>query len=85
MNFKCFFGFHDYQPVDGLWWKYHTTEFSGITLGIQVIKLYECTNCKKTKEKVIEEYSYSLFDIEDVRKYLEIHGFHSILSYYADK
>jgi len=85
LNLKCFFGFHDYQPVDGLYWKYNTVEFSGIMLGIQVVKLYTCTSCKKIKEMIIEEYSHSQFDVTEVKNYLECHGIRHIIKFYADK
>lgn len=85
MNLKCFFGFHDYHPVNGLYWKYNTTELSGIMLGIQIVKLYTCTSCEKIKERIIEEYSHSQFDIAEVRSYLEGYGIQHITKFYDDE
>ncbi len=81
MNLKCFFGFHNYKSVNGLWWKNHTT-ISGSMLGINVIKLYQCTKCKKVQEKIIETYSMPEYDMNNVKNYIENAGINPILTYY---
>ena len=83
LNLKCFFGFHDYQPVDGLWWKNHTTEYSGILLGIYVVKLYKCSRCKKIREEIIEEYPSLPYDMSNVETYLENNSIYHISKFYA--
>ena len=85
MNLKCFFGFHDYQPVDGLYWKYYTSEFRTFVKGINVVKLYRCTKCNKITEHVIESYPKDTFDLNTVRDQLPKLGVRHIFIYYVNK
>lgn len=84
MNLKCFFGFHEYQPVDGLYWKYDTTLCTFVR-GINVVKLYKCTKCSKIIEHVIESYPKGTFDLNTVRDQLPKLGVRHIFIYYVNK
>lgn len=91
MNLKCFFGFHDYQPVDGLEYKYTTyTYYPPDLIGIDVLKLYKCKNCDKMYRKYIEYYSKSQgytygFNLNRVIDDLELKGIQHITKFYVDK
>ena len=88
MNLKCFFGFHDYQPVHGLWWKHMLmtyTMFTPNVRGIYTIKLYKCSKCGKIREKIIETYSDNKFNLNDVRDNLIHSDIRHVNSYYADE
>lgn len=84
MNFKCLFGFHDYQPVDGLWWRCRYIDYDILPpslIGIEVIKIFKCSKCNKVYEKCIEYYSKVDFNICEFAKTLENKGIYHISNY----
>ena len=93
LNLKCFFGFHEYQPVDGLWWEYRYTTYTYYPpdlVGINVLKLYKCKNCDEMYKEYIEYYSKSQgytygFNLNRVIDDLELKGIQHITKFYANK
>lgn len=84
LNLKCMLGFHDYQPVDGLWWRNNTSEYSTMLTSIYVIRLYECSRCKKIKENIIEDYPRLSYNLSSVETYLENNSIYHISKFYAE-
>lgn len=82
MNIKCMLGFHDYQPVDGLWRRNHAC--GNILISICVVKLYECSRCKKIKENIIDEYPKLSYNMSSVETYLENNSIYHISKFYAE-
>lgn len=91
LNFKCYFGFHDYIPIEGLYWRYDHTDHRYIPnglAGVHIIKLYKCRRCGNIVEETIEYYpcesNISIgFNVNDVVKSLEKQGIRHIKEYYA--
>lgn len=81
-------GFHNYKPVDGLYWEYSYQEYTKLLEGVNTIKLYKCSRCGKVHAEVIEFYTkpevFSLgFNVDKVVKVLEARGIKHINEFYA--
>lgn len=84
-------GFHDYKPVNGLYWEYRYIDYEILTpelAGVNTLKLYECSRCGKVKSKIIEIYSKPShctigFNINQVIDLLESEGIKHINKFYA--
>lgn len=91
MNLKCMLGFHDYKPVDGLYWEYNYHNkgiFDSELVGVNTLKLFECSRCGKLKSKVIELYTAPSpfgigFDLKQVVDCLESEGIKHINEFYV--
>ena len=91
MSFKCYFNFHDYIPIDGLYWRYKYKEYSNYSpnlIGIETIKLYKCSHCNKVVEETVEFYPcipyYSRgFKINDLISSFKESGIKHVETYYA--
>ena len=84
-------GFHDYKPVGGLYWEYNYRKyelFDPELMGVNTLKLFECSRCGKIKSKVVELYikpgQFCIgFDINKAVDMLESEGIKHINKFYV--
>ena len=84
MNFKCFFGFHDYKPV-GMYWIWGKDPATYTYTSISVVEEYECTRCGNIRTEIIQAYSNVAFNLNKVAKALEANGIPHRIDYVRHK
>ena len=88
LNLKCFFGFHDYQPINGIYWEHLVQTYSYYppsVMGIYLIKVYKCPKCGKVYEKIIETYDKDIIDVNNIASRFADAGIKHIAYYYDDE
>ena len=91
MPISCYLGFHDYKPVDGLYWEYRYRDYKyylNELLGVDTVKLFKCSKCGKIHKEYVEYYAKPWvfiegFDINKTVKVLESRGIQHINEFYA--
>ena len=92
VQISCWLGFHNYKPVDGLYWEYRYRGYKyylNELLGVDTVKLFKCSKCGKIHKEHVEYYAKSFgfiqgFNLNKVVDVLESRGIQHISEFYVN-